>query len=117
MSRLSSSARSVANKLRAAVLSSAKRVLSALPFGDGKVPTPKDAFHCESTILTVLGVLHVLAPVFVLRASFLGAGKQQEGLDACVDESSEEAIGAALVALIQALGSAKHSMEPLSACG
>ena len=117
MSHLPQSARTLGSTLLSALPPSVRRVLAALPLGDNKVPTPEAAFHCESVLLTVVGVLHVLAPVFVLRTSFF-SGLQRES--ACADESGAEAIGAALVALIQAVGSAAmratthYNAEPLT---
>ena len=93
-----------------ALRSAVSRALSALPAADSlrSVPTPRAAFRCESALLTVVGVLHVLAPLFVLRASFAGSGsgREKEVAAGCADERSEELVGALLVALIQAAGSA-----------
>ena len=95
--------RSVLGRFRFA----ARCLLSGLPGMEDlrRVPTPKAAFRYESVLLTVVGVLHVLAPLFLLHSSLLAAVGQHEEVNACADDASQEAIGAMLVALIQAIGS------------
>ena len=80
--------------------------------------SPERALRLESTALTIIGVFHILAPLFMLRASFMSGVSSATsaafptGIEQLAAGGSDGlAIIGVLVSTLQAIGSAQTDAE------